>query len=90
MDNKELKGKVFSGMFWKFGERIGAQGVSFLVSVVLARLLTPDDFGSIAILLIFIDIANVFVTSSFGVALVQKKDADDYDFSSVFYFNILF
>lgn len=90
MDNGELKGKVFSGLFWKFGERIGAQGVSFLVSVVLARLLTPDDFGSIAILLIFIDIANVFVTSSFGVALVQKKDADEYDFSSVFYFNILF
>lgn len=74
---------------WKFGERIGAQAVSFLVSIVLARLLLPSDYGVIALITIFIDIANVFVASGFGSALVQKKDADEIDFSSVFYFSIV-
>lgn len=74
---------------WKFGERIGAQAVSFLVSIVLARLLLPSDYGVIALITIFIDIANVFVSSGFGSALVQKKDADEIDFSSVFYFSIV-
>ena len=73
---KNLGNNIISGLFWRFGERIFAQGVSFIISLVLARLLTPNDYGVVAILLIFIDIANVFVVSSFGVALVQKKDAD--------------
>lgn len=88
--SEKMSSKVFSGMFWKFAERIGAQGVSFIISIILARLLSPEDYGVITLLLIFIDIANVFVTSGLGVALVQKKDADDVDYSSVFYFNILF
>lgn len=83
-------GNVFSSLIWRFGERFCAQIVSFIVSLVLARILSPNDYGTVSILLIFIDLANVFVVSSFGVALVQKKDADDLDFSSVFYFNILF
>ena len=86
---KNLGNNIISGLFWRFGERIFAQGVSFIISLVLARLLTPNDYGVVAILLIFIDIANVFVVSSFGVALVQKKDADQLDFSSVFYFNVV-
>ncbi len=60
--------------------------MSFLVSIILARLLLPSDYGVIALITIFIDIANVFVSSGFGAALVQKKDADEVDFSSVFYF----
>lgn len=81
--------KVFSGLFWKFGERITAQLVSLVVSVVLARLLMPEDYGSVAMIMVFITIANVFVSSGFGNALVQKKNADDLDFSSVFFVNIL-
>ena len=88
MSEGGLQKKVFSGLFWKFGERIGAQAVSFLVSMILARLLMPSDYGVIALITIFIDIANVFVSSGFGSALVQKKDADEVDFSSVFYFSI--
>lgn len=88
MSEGGLQKKVFSGLFWKFGERIGAQAVSFLVSMILARLLLPSDYGVIALITIFIDIANVFVSSGFGSALVQKKDADEVDFSSVFYFSI--
>ena len=88
MAKKELNSSIMSGLFWRFGERIFAQGVSFVISLILARLLAPNDYGVVAILLIFIDLANVFVVSSFGVALVQKKDADQLDFSSVFYFNI--
>lgn len=82
--NDGLKNKIFSGMFWKFGERILAQGVSFAVSVVLSRLLLPDDYGIVAIVLIFINIANVFVTSGFSTALVQNKKANDVDFSTNF------
>lgn len=89
MSEGGLQRKVFSGLLWKFGERIGAQAVSFLVSIILARLLLPSDYGVIALITIFIDIANVFVSSGFGAALVQKKDADEVDFSSVFYFSIV-
>ena len=79
---------VLSGLFWKFGERITAQLVSLLVSIILARLLTPDDYGAVALVMVFITIANVFVSSGFGNALIQKKDADNLDFSSVLYINI--
>lgn len=84
------KNKVLSGLVWKFAERISAQLVTFIVSIVLARLLNPSHYGAIAIVNIFIALANVFVVSGFGNSLVQKKDADDTDFSSVFYFNLLF
>lgn len=75
---------------WRFAESIGSQAVSFIVSVVLARLLAPEDYGIIAIVLIFINIANIFAESGFGTALIQKKIYDNKDFSTVFYFNILF
>ncbi len=89
MSEGGLQRKVFSGLVWKFAERIGAQVVSFVVSMILARLLLPSDYGVIALITIFIEIANVFVSSGFGSALVQKKDADEVDFSSVFYFSIV-
>lgn len=82
------KKAVLSGLFWKFGERITAQLVSLLVSIILARLLSPDDYGAVALVMVFITIANVFVSNGFGNALIQKKDADDLDFSSVLYINI--
>ena len=75
-------------MIWRFLERCGAQGVTFLVSVVLARLLDPSVYGTVALVTVFTAILQVFVDSGMGNALIQKKDADDLDFSSVFYFNL--
>lgn len=85
MNNENLKNSIFSGVFWKFAERILAQGVSFIVSVILARILMPSDYGIVALILVFINIADVFVTSGFSTALVQNKDADRIDFSTNFY-----
>lgn len=85
MKNENGKIKIFNNLIWKFSERISAQAITFIVSIILARLLSPSDYGVIAILLVFIIIADVFVNAGFGNALIQKKDADDLDFSSVFY-----
>ena len=81
---------ITSSFIWKFAERLSAQIVSFVVSLILARLLLPEDYGAVALVLVFIELANVFVSAGFGNALIQKKDADDLDFSSVFWFNICF
>lgn len=88
-NENNLKSKVLSGFFWKFGERITAQLISLIVSVILARLLSPSDYGAVALVMIFITFANVFVSSGLGTALVQKEGADNLDFSSVFYINIV-
>ena len=78
-------GKIVSGLGWTFGERILAQGVSFVVSIVLARILAPSEFGIISLILIFINISNVFVSNGFGESLIQKKNADIDDYSTVFW-----
>jgi len=82
---KENNKKIFSGLIWKFSERFCAQFVSFAISILLARLLLPEDYGVIALVLVFIDIANVLVTNGFSTALIQKKDANDLDFSTMFW-----
>ena len=82
--------KILTNLFWKFGERISSQLVTFIVSIVLGRLLSPDVYGEIALVTVFITIAEVFAISGFGNALIQKKDADNVDFSSVLYFNFIF
>ena len=84
----ELRNKAFSNMIWRFMERIGAQAVAFVVEIILARLIVPEAFGIIALVTVFINILQVFVDSGMGNALIQKKNADDLDFSSVFYFNM--
>lgn len=81
------KNTLFSNFIWRFAERCGAQFVTFIVSVVLARLLLPEDYGTVALVTVFTTIMQVFVDSGLSTALIQKKDADDLDFSSVFYFN---
>ena len=83
-----LMKETMSGLIWKFAERCGAQGVSFIVSIILARLLSPDDYGTIALVTVIIELMRVFVDSGLGTALIQKKDADDIDFSTVFYVNL--
>ena len=80
---------VIANFIWRFAERSGAQLVTFIVSIVLARLLMPEDYGTIALVTVFTTIMQVFVDSGLGTALIQKKDADDLDFSSVFYFNFV-
>ena len=84
-----LKQKVISGVIWRSVEQFGIQIVNFIVAIVLARLLGPDAFGTIALLTIFIALSEVIANAGFGQALIQKKDADDLDFNSVFYFNCI-
>ena len=79
---------TLSNLFWKFAERISAQVVSLVVSIVLARVLDPNDYGIVAIVMVFITLANVFVSDGLGSALIQKKDADALDFSTVLFCNL--
>ncbi|HHQ4319023.1 TPA: lipopolysaccharide biosynthesis protein [Clostridium perfringens] len=89
MENKNIKHQVINSLIWKLMERGGVQGIQFILQLILARLLTPDDYGIIAIIAIFITIANVFVQSGFNTALIQNKETDEKDFSSVFYLSML-
>lgn len=79
--------RLIKNFMWRFAERCGVQSVSLLVSIILARLLSPEEYGTIALVTVFTSILQVFVDSGLGTALIQKKDADDLDFSSVFFFN---
>lgn len=81
----ELKNKTIKGFFWRFNERVASQVVGLIVSVVLARLLGPSEYGVIALTMIFMSIANVLSVSGLGASLIQKKDVDDLDFSTMFY-----
>lgn len=90
MKQNNNKQKVLSNLIWRFAERSGAQLVGFIVSVVLARILDPNVYGTVALVTVFTTIFQVFVDSGLGNALIQKKDADNIDFSTVFYANILF
>lgn len=80
---------ITSNLIWKFMERILAQLVSFIVSLILARLLLPEDYGVVSIVMVFIAIADVLVSAGLGSSLIQKKDSDEIDYSSVFYFSIV-
>jgi O-antigen/teichoic acid export membrane protein len=84
-----IKQKTINGMVWSVSERLSLQVVHTLISIVLARLLDPSEFGLIGMLVIFTSIAQSILDSGFGSALIQKKDATDIDSSSIFYFNLL-
>lgn len=90
MENEKIKSQMTSGMVWKFAERFIAQGVSFVVSLVLARILMPEDYGAVAIINVFIAIADVLLSSGLNTSLIQKKDADELEFSTIFYLNLSF
>ena len=81
---------VISNLIWRFMERCGAQLVSFIVTIVLARLVEPELFGIVTTVTVINSILLVFVDSGMANSLIQKKDPDDLDFSSVFYFNLVF
>ena len=86
----DRKSKVISNLIWRFFERCGSQLVSFAVSIVLARILEPSFYAPISKVTVITAILMVFVDSGMANALIQKKDPDDLDFSSVFYFNVCF
>ena len=79
---KSDRNSVLLNFIWRFAERCGAQLVTFVVSIVLARILAPEAYGQIALITVFTTIMQVFVDSGLGLALIQKKDADELDFSS--------
>ena len=79
---------IKKGLGWSYAERILAQFISLVVSIVLARILDPEHYGVISIVLIYITILDALVTGGFGAALVQKKDADDLDFNTICWFSI--
>lgn len=85
---ENLKAKTVSGMIWSALQRFGTMGISFVSNIVLARLLTPDDYGCIGMLAIFITISNTFVDGGFGSALIQKKEPTQVDYSTIFWWNL--
>ncbi len=87
-EKQNLQKDTFSGLVWKFSERAGAQLVTLVVSIFLARILTPDDYSVVSIVTIFFTFANVFISSGFNTALIQKKKVDLRDYSSVLYISL--
>lgn len=88
MSNKPNTETVFTSLIWKLLERGGTQGVQLFIQIILARLLSPNDFGMLALVLVFINLAQVFIQSGFNTALIQKEEVDNEDYSSVFYLSL--
>lgn len=88
MDTKTLKTKSISSVFWKLSERLAAKLVSLVVSIILARLLTPSDYSVVGIVSIFFVFANVFISGGFNTALIQKKEVGVNDYCSVLYISM--
>lgn len=86
---ESLRSKTLRAVWWSSLESIGARGVQLIIGIVLARLLLPEQFGLIGMLTIFMALAQSFLDSGFGAALIQKRDATQNDICSIFYFNIV-
>ncbi len=87
--NQTLMQRAFSGMVWKLFEKVGFQAIQLIIQIVLARLLMPEEYGLVGLLSIFIAVADVFILQGLTTALIQKKEADNLDFSSVFFANLV-
>lgn len=87
--SESLKQKTISGIIWSGVQKFGSLAISFLANIVLARLLSPEDFGCIGMLYIFIVVSQTFIDGGFGAALVQKKNPSEEDYSTIFYWNII-
>ena len=83
-----LRDKTVKGVIWSSVDRFSAQGIQFVFSILIARLLVPEDYGVIAMLNIFLAVSQTFIDSGFSTALIRKVDRTETDFSTVFYFNI--
>lgn len=88
-EGSSLKTKTAKGVFWSGVDRFSSQGIQFLFNILIARLLLPEDYGTVAMLNIFIAISQAFIDSGFANALIQKIDRDEDDFNTVFIFNIV-
>ena len=88
MAEQGLKNKTVKGVSWSFIDNIANKGISFLVGLVLARLLSPEEYGLIGIVMIFISVFDSIVDSGFSNALIRKNNADDTDFNTVFWSNL--
>ena len=89
MSEESLKKKTIKGVGWSAVDNVVSLGVAFIVGIILARLLTPDDYGLIGILTIFISVFNAIVDSGFKNALIRKQNAQDIDYCTVFYTNLV-
>jgi teichuronic acid exporter len=85
----KLKDKTITGIFWSFIDNFANLGISFIVGIVLARILNPREFGLVGMLTIFISISSFFIDSGFGQALIRKMSPSKTDYSTVFYFNLV-
>ena len=83
-----IRKKFFSGLVWTLIQNVAVRALGVIITIVLARLLMPEDYGLIGMLSIFIAISEVFIQSGFGQALIQKSNCTDDDFSTAFYFNV--
>lgn len=83
MESSTIKQKTFSGIIWKLMERVLAQGVSLVVSIIIARILSPSDYSVVSLVAIFFTFANILITGGLNTALIQKKEADETDYSTV-------
>lgn len=90
MENKNLKKNTVNGVIWSAVEKFSTLAIQMICTLIIAQFLTPSDFGTVGMLTIFIAIAQCLVDSGFRTALIRKTDANNLDYSSVFYFNILF
>lgn len=89
MSGSSAKSKLINGVVWNTLEKILVKGASFIIGIVLARLLAPKDYGLLGMLAVFISISQVFIESGFAKALIQKKDCNDVDYSTAFFTNII-
>lgn len=89
MENESLKKKAIRGVSWSFVDNIASQGITFLVGIILARLLSPAEFGILGMITIFIAISNSIIDSGFSNALIRKNDAKRIDYNTVFIFNLV-
>lgn len=89
MEEIYSKGNVIKSFFWKLLERFSVQGLSLCITLVLARILSPSDYGTVAIITLFVNLANVIIDGGLNTALIQKKDTDSLDYSTIFFSSIL-
>lgn len=87
--SESLKNKTIKGVGWSFADNLASAGITFLVGLILARLLTPEEFGILGMIAIFIAISNSFIDSGFSNALIRKTNATKADYNTVFYFNLI-
>ena len=88
MSTDNLKHKAATGMIWTAVQKYSTMAINLISGIILARLLVPEDYGAIGMLIIFMSLAEVFIDAGFGSALIQKKEPTSIDYSTVFYFNI--